>query len=403
MLFFGVEKWTMFVDFILIAGMSLLFLLVLFLLKSNSGSSKKLLSIFFLNAIFFLLYYYAYLHRSRILGGVALFFGSGSGFLLGPILLFYVRSLVQSSKNFTKPLLLHLSPYFFYLSLLSAPIALSMTLGVFQDYHSNYVAVADYINLIENAYFATYIFISLKLVRRIQRARRQTYSFVESSNLDWIYYLIIGLFTIVILDSIFSIYELIFPRIEWNIGTIIAVCIIVLYGILGYKGMFQSKILLPNFLLEEPSNQDSNNMNSNVSIDKNSPKLTRQLDVFSEEEIAALKLKLDEILNEKKPYLNESLSLSELAKELGITDKKLSELLNQHLQTNFYNFINTYRVSEVKKKLIEDTDKKYTLLSIAYECGFQSKTSFNRVFKQKTGMSPSKFRQLQGVKAMAEV
>ena len=321
MLFFGVEKWTMFVDFILIAGMSLLFLLVLFLLKSNSGSSKKLLSIFFLNAIFFLLYYYAYLHRSRILGGVALFFGSGSGFLLGPILLFYVRSLVQSSKNFTKPLLLHLSPYFFYLSLLSAPIALSMTLGVFQDYHSNYVAVADYINLIENAYFATYIFISLKLVRRIQRARRQTYSFVESSNLDWIYNLIIGLFTIVILDSIFSIYELIFPRIEWNIGTIIAVCIIVLYSILGYKGMFQSKILLPNFLLEEPSNQDSNNMNSNVSIDKNSPKLTRQLDVFSEEEIAALKLKLDEILNEKKPYLNESLSLSELAKELGITDK----------------------------------------------------------------------------------
>ncbi|WP_168421761.1 helix-turn-helix domain-containing protein [Candidatus Ulvibacter alkanivorans] len=278
-----------------------------------------------------------------------------------------------------------------------------MTLGVFQDYHSNYVAVADYINLIENAYFATYIFISLKLVRRIQRARRQTYSFVESSNLDWIYYLIIGLFTIVILDSIFSIYELIFPRIEWNIGTIIAVCIIVLYSILGYKGMFQSKILLPNFLLEEPSNQDSNNMNSNVSIDKNSPKLTRQLDVFSEEEIAALKLKLDEILNEKKPYLNESLSLSELAKELGITDKKLSELLNQHLQTNFYNFINTYRVSEVKKKLIEDTEKKYTLLSIAYECGFQSKTSFNRVFKQKTGMSPSKFRQLQGVKAMAEV
>ncbi|MCH2489237.1 MAG: helix-turn-helix domain-containing protein [Flavobacteriales bacterium] len=278
-----------------------------------------------------------------------------------------------------------------------------MTLGVFQDYHSNYVAVADYINLIENAYFATYIFISLKLVRRIQRARRQTYSFVESSNLDWIYYLIIGLFTIVILDSIFSIYELIFPRIEWNIGTIIAVCIIVLYSILGYKGMFQSKILLPNFLLEEPSNQDSNNMNSNVSIDKNSPKLTRQLDVFSEEEIAALKLKLDEILNEKKPYLNESLSLSELAKELGITDKKLSELLNQHLQTNFYNFINTYRVSEVKKKLIEDTEKKYTLLSIAYECGFQSKTSFNRVFKQKTGMSPSKFRQLQGVKAMADV
>ncbi|WP_353959585.1 helix-turn-helix domain-containing protein [Aequorivita aurantiaca] len=78
-----------------------------------------------------------------------------------------------------------------------------------------------------------------------------------------------------------------------------------------------------------------------------------------------------------------------------MSDKKLSELLNQQLSTNFYNLINEYRVNEVKQKIKDKEYYKYTLLSIAHDCGFQSKTSFNRVFKQKTGMSPSLYKESQ--------
>src|SRR5690606_26531983 len=105
------------------------------------------------------------------------------------------------------------------------------------------------------------------------------------------------------------------------------------------------------------------------------------LDIFSEAEIENLKIKLNEILTTKKLYLNDSLSLSALAEELGIGDKKLSELLNQQMNTNFYNLINEYRVNEVMHRIRDKENNKYTLLSMAYECGFQSKTSFNRVFK----------------------
>lgn len=395
MLFFGVEKWTIFIDFILIAGMSLLFLLVLFLLKSKTGFSKKLLSVFFINSIFFLMYYYAYLHKLRFLGGIAIIFGSGAGLLLGPFLLFYIRSLIEPAAKIVKPLLTHLIPFYIYWFAISLPVALSLVFGLFKGYHNEYVQVADYINLIENIYFICYIGISFKILQKIRKAREQTYSFVESSNLQWISYLIIGLFCVVIIDSLFSVYELIFPRISWNIGTLIAITLILLYCMLGYKGMFQSQILLPNFLIEEQTTSNLKSTEDPKIEAESSIKPVRQLDVFTSQEIEGFKSKLNEVLLNKKPYLDESLSLSQLAEELEISDKKLSELLNQHLNTNFYNFINEYRVAEVKEKLTKKANEKYTLLSIAYDCGFQSKTSFNRVFKQKTGMSPSKFRQLQ--------
>ncbi len=116
------------------------------------------------------------------------------------------------------------------------------------------------------------------------------------------------------------------------------------------------------------------------------------MDTLSDTEISQLKEKLYTLLERDKIYLNDSLSLLDLAKELEISEKKLSELLNQHLHVNFYNFINEYRVAEVKKRLEGGDNEKYTLLGIAFDSGFQSKASFNRVFKQKTGMSPSRYR-----------
>ncbi len=383
------DNWTMIVDFILIAGISLLFLLVVFVLKTDSGFSRKLLVVFFASSIFFLLYYYAYLHKSRVLGGIAIGFGNGVGFLLGPVLLFYIRSLIFPKYKVLSSLLRHLIPYFIFWILISLPVALSMLFGLFSNYHRAYVKVADYLNLIENLYFLGYCIASYKLVQKIRDARKQLVSNIPKNNLLWIKTLIVGLFIIIVLDSTFSIYELIFPPISWNIGTIIAFALIVLYCTLGYKGMFQSEILLPHFLLS-PQTASKEPIHT---VNNLPERPVRQLDAFSDMEIERLKLNLNEILSTKKPYLNESLSLSELADELNISDKKLSELLNQHLNTNFYNLINEYRVREVKKRLADMENNKYTLLSIAYDCGFQSKTSFNRVFKQKTGMSPSRYKE----------
>ena len=95
---------------------------------------------------------------------------------------------------------------------------------------------------------------------------------------------------------------------------------------------------------------------------------------------------------EEQSYLDSNLNLNKLSKQLDITDKKLSALLNNHMNTSFYDYINSFRVQAVKEALLSNKHTTYTLLAIAFESGFNSKASFNRAFKKETGRSPSQFR-----------
>ncbi len=380
----------MFADFILIAGMAFLAMGILFLAKSKPDLTQRMLIVFFASAIFFLLYYYSFLHRSRILGAIAVLFGHGMGFLLGPMLYFLLQSLIMPQERFIRSLYKQLIPYFLVWLLVSVPLALSIATPYFRDF-GDWYAQHDYlINLPENAFFLLYIYFSLRLHTRIRQAMREN-SAAEKNDLAWYRHLLLGLALIVVFDTLCTFYEFYFPVIPWNIGTLIAVSFVVLYSYLGYKGMFQSHILLPDFLLTKLGTAAAQ------TLQKSEPELPAQkamraLDGYSDAEIEILKERLLHVVENQKPYLNEALGLGELADSLGISTKKLSELLNQHLHTNFYNFINDYRVREVIARLATPDAEKYTLIAIAYDCGFQSKASFNRIFKQKMGMSPSEYR-----------
>ncbi len=123
---------------------------------------------------------------------------------------------------------------------------------------------------------------------------------------------------------------------------------------------------------------------------------------FSEQEIENLKTRLYKVLETDKPYLNESLTLADLAALIPISDKKLSELLNKHVCISFYDLINNYRVETVKQKMCSPVAQQFTLLAIAFDSGFKSKTNFNRVFKQKTGLSPSQYYESCRRESLAE-
>nr|WP_271711474.1 helix-turn-helix domain-containing protein [Marinigracilibium pacificum] len=77
---------------------------------------------------------------------------------------------------------------------------------------------------------------------------------------------------------------------------------------------------------------------------------------------------------------------------VGIHSKKLSTILNQKMNTSFYDFINTARVEEVKRKINDSNHSHLTILGIALESGFNSKSSFNAIFKKYTGMTPREFK-----------
>jgi AraC-like DNA-binding protein len=96
-------------------------------------------------------------------------------------------------------------------------------------------------------------------------------------------------------------------------------------------------------------------------------------------------------MEREKPYLNQKLTIAQLAQQLDIPVHHLSQLLNEHLEQNFFEFINNYRIEEVKKLNADPASSNLTLIGIAMESGFSSKSSFNRIFKQFTGKTPSEY------------
>jgi AraC-like DNA-binding protein len=104
-----------------------------------------------------------------------------------------------------------------------------------------------------------------------------------------------------------------------------------------------------------------------------------------------LKEKLLNYMETNKPYLKSDLKISELADSISVPYYQLSQLINNEFSVNFYDFINKYRVEEAKRLLIEDT-RNYKILEIAFEVGFNSKATFNRVFKNVTDLTPSEFK-----------
>ncbi|MEP1032496.1 helix-turn-helix transcriptional regulator [Ekhidna sp.] len=102
--------------------------------------------------------------------------------------------------------------------------------------------------------------------------------------------------------------------------------------------------------------------------------------------------KLDEIIRAQKLYGNPELSLTDLSRAVDISERSISDTINQELNKNFYQLINEYRVEEIKMLLQDPGNDHLKILSMAFDAGFNSKASFNRVFKQFTGMTPKEFK-----------
>jgi AraC-like DNA-binding protein len=111
----------------------------------------------------------------------------------------------------------------------------------------------------------------------------------------------------------------------------------------------------------------------------------------SNSELEEVNKKLIEYMEKEMPFLDPDLTLPELAKSLDVSRNLLSNVINQKHGLNFYQFVNQYRVEEVKKLMADPANSNLKLISLAYDAGFNSKASFNRIFKQMTKMTPSEY------------
>lgn len=114
--------------------------------------------------------------------------------------------------------------------------------------------------------------------------------------------------------------------------------------------------------------------------------------ILKETEVEQYVRKLKHFMDDKKPYLEADLSLPELANKLEIPTHHLSRVINEQFSVNFFDFVNHYRIEEVKSRISNPEFENLSLLGIAFDSGFNTKSAFNRVFKKMTGFTPSEYK-----------
>ncbi|WP_299246027.1 helix-turn-helix domain-containing protein [uncultured Aquimarina sp.] len=301
---------------------------------------------------------------------------------IGPFLFLYVKSIFFSGKNVIKKNYKHFLIPVLYLLFASIPKLISLikspdTFGHLRVGLENLWALSNINSLL-------YCIVALKLLSRAKKIVKLYYANIDSTDLNWLQNFLYGTIIIIGIDISITIFEVLYGDINSAIG-IIAIFVVFLIVYLAYKGISQTKVLLPEFLLKEGKTQKKTEQQV-------SPITNPKKQVYDPKEMHLLQQNLEDLIYNTKLYLNPELSLKSIAKELLISEKKLSYLLNQHMKVSFYDYINYLRVEEVKQKILDPSYAQYTLLGIALDCGFNSKTSFNRTFQRFEGVTPSKFR-----------
>ena len=105
--------------------------------------------------------------------------------------------------------------------------------------------------------------------------------------------------------------------------------------------------------------------------------------------------KLLDYMQDERPFLKRDLTIQDVADDLKIPPHHLTQTINEYLGKNFYTLVNEYRVEEVKSRLLDDKYNHLTVLAIAHDAGFNSKSSFNMTFKRYVGMTPSEYKRSQ--------
>jgi len=120
-------------------------------------------------------------------------------------------------------------------------------------------------------------------------------------------------------------------------------------------------------------------------------KFTKEYDRLTKAEVAVTLDKMETIFIEDKPFRNSELTLKNLADQLDIKPNDLSWLLNNEIDKSFYDYVNGFRVEDFLEKVQNGEHMKYTLLSLSIASGFNTKSTFNKVFKKHTGKTPSAY------------
>jgi AraC-like DNA-binding protein len=323
-------------------------------------------------------------------------------FLYGPLLYFYVYFLTSPQTVSNKRLVPHLLPFLLvliayvpllFLQNLEFKLMSEGVLPITENEPSFFLRndVRGYVGLASGFHQLIYFGLTLWLIKKHQQTIKDAFSAIEKINLSWLKILTFAIGVIVAIDvSLFFFVK--FGALEFS-NAVLFISLIVAFLIytIGYFGLMQPTIFSHSQTTEKVQNTEvtATLVEEIPSAEKREKYQKSTLtEAQSEQHLASLL----ELMQTEQLYLEGELKLLDVAEKLNVSTNNLSQIINEKLGKNFYDFVNEYRVETAKELLLNPKKQHLTLLAIAFDSGFNSKSSFNNVFKKQTSLTPSEFK-----------
>jgi AraC-like DNA-binding protein len=300
-----------------------------------------------------------------------------------PLLYLYVQNSISENPRFILKDLLHFifPGAFFIFSIFYKPTYEIDVQFYFNPKFTLPIIIQSTISVI---YISLYIVLISKLIRNHQKNILNHFSFRSSRiTFNWIK-IVILLFMLTWAQLVFSMtLNLIYDTRAINAGLVLFINLALFSFAISYFGFIQPAIFF--------SDKESTLLPSARGKNQVKPKVKYEKSSLTEMDAKENLDKLIELLENERLYLQPDLSIQDLSDKLEVQKHLLTESLNIYLGKNFYTLINEYRIAAFKKMIEEKMHEEFTLLALAYEAGFNSKSSFNMVFKKQTGQTPSQY------------
>ncbi len=404
---------TELVNTLLIVGAAQgLFLAILLAAKRTNTVANRLLAIAMLAFSLFIVMrvYYErewYLAFPHLIGVNRLLI-----YLFGPLLYLYTLAVSEGGNSFRRAWLVHLLPpvllflYRIQFFVASGTAKLTFLRTLMSEGPSTEEWIIEQLQYVIGI---VYCVLTIVHLRRHRARLLETHSWVERINLMWLRNLNIGIVTVWLLATFLQllvISGIISAGLE---STITAFAVAALVYAIGYMGLRQPEIFHSPAGRHAPVEPGMATPNEAPAPVPEAPVASSTIapDVepgegtgygksgLSDVQAERYVKQLLHLMDEKKPYTNSYLTLQELADELSISAHHLSQVINTKLGKNFYDFVNEYRVEEVKRRLRDPKYMHLKILAIGMDAGFNTKSTFNAFFKKATGLTPSQYRELE--------
>ncbi|MEQ8412885.1 MAG: helix-turn-helix transcriptional regulator [Imperialibacter sp.] len=371
---------------LIVVGLALIILLLSVLLgKKNKLFADRFLILYLTFAAFWHVYTYIE-YSGLLLNSYWMLMGKGIYLLHAPFLFLYIYALTAQKKLQTKhyvvlflPFIIYTVHFFYYYLLVFDGAALSINHGLLYingGLSTTWLIFAGLFLIID----PIFLIVSYYLLKTYKKSLLIAVSNTDQINLNWLnvlFYLWLAISVILVPFGTLTVGSGWFSTEFLDILS--EILSVAFFFILGFYGFKQTTIFTNLELKGELPSKPTSGYYQRSGLS------TLQAKAYHEQLLT--------LMEEKKPYLNGELTAGELSKLLGISVNHLSQVLNKEQKQNFFDFVNSYRIKEVLAKMKEPGNDHLTLLAIALNSGFNSKTSFNTIFKKATNQTPSQYYQ----------